>query len=111
MEKWIVFRKPYDFNVESRDIPIEKDLMLTEPEVSRDRSLLASLEHISDLRVASEDAEYEDTEDDIVPLYLHVPKSKTGCPKFCITINVEVTRAGRQIRQGCRKSFICQSRR
>ena len=65
MEKWIVFRKPYDFNVESRDIPIEKDLMLTEPEVSRDRSLLASLEHISDLRVASEDAEYEDTEDDI----------------------------------------------
>merc|ERR1711971_674115 len=103
--------KPYDFNVESRDIPIVEDLMLTEPEVSRDRSLLASLEHISDLRVASEDAEYEDTEDDIVPLYLHVPKSRTGCPKFCITINVQVTRAGRQIRQGCRKSFICQSRR
>ena len=83
--------------------------MLTEPEVSRDRSLLASLEHISDLRVA-EEAEY-DLEDDIVPLYLHVPKSRTGCPKFCITINVEVTRAGRQIRQECRKSFICQSQR
>ena len=83
--------------------------MLTEPEVSRDRSLLASLEHISDLRVA-EEAKY-DLEDDIVPLYLHVPKSRTGCPKFCITINVEVTRAGRQIRQGCRKSFICQSQR
>ena len=90
-------------------IPIEEDLMLTEPDASRDRSLLASLEHISDLRV-NDEAEY-DLEDDIVPLYLHVPKSRTGCPKFCITINVEVTRAGRQIRQGCRKSFMCQSRR
>ena len=100
-------------------IPIEDDLMLTEADdsgdSSRDRSLLASLAGISDLRVADkkydlQEEEY-DLEDDIVPLYLHVPKSRTGCPKFCITINVEVTRAGRQIRQGCRRSFMCQTRR
>ena len=93
-------------------IPIEEDLMLTDPEDSndvttRDRSMLASLEEMADLTVKED----YDLEDDIVPLYLHVPKSRAGCPKFCITINVEVTRAGRELRQGCRRSFICQAQR
>ena len=52
----------------------------------------------------------EDDEDDVVPIYLHIPKSK-GCPKFCISINVEITRAGRKINSKCRKSFICNARK
>jgi len=51
-----------------------------------------------------------DDEDDVVPIYLHIPKSK-GCPKFCISINVEITRAGRKINSKCRRSLLCNSRK
>ena len=50
----------------------------------------------------------EEKGDDIIPIYLHIPKVE-GCPKFCISINVEVTRAGRKIQPKCRKSLLCNN--
>ena len=50
----------------------------------------------------------ESPEDDIIPIYLRIPKSKK-CRKFCLTVSVEVSRAGRQLKPTCRKSLLCNS--
>ena len=86
-----ICRKAYDYNVLSRNIGLQE-----EPS--------EEAEDEAELRSSGE------AEEDIVPLYLHIPRS-AGCPKFCISLKVEITRAGRQIKQHCRKSFICKTKR
>ena len=88
----VTIRKAYDYNVLSRNIGLQEE----PSEEAEDEAELRS----------SGEAEMED----IVPLYLHIPRS-AGCPKFCISLKVEITRAGRQIKQQCRKSFICKTKR
>ena len=89
---FVTIRKAYDYNVLSRNIGLQE-----EPSLEAE-------EEEAELRSS------EEAEEDIVPLYLHIPRS-AGCPKFCISLKVEITRAGRQIKQQCRKSFICKTKR
>ena len=88
----VTIRKAYDYNVLSRNIGLQEE---PSEEAEEDEAELRSSEK---------------AEEDIVPLYLHIPRS-AGCPKFCISLKVEITRAGRQIKQHCRKSFICKTKR
>ena len=89
---FVTIRKAYDYNVLSRNIGLQE-----EPSEEAE-------EEEAEMRSSGEEVE------DIVPLYLHIPRS-AGCPKFCISLKVEITRAGRQIKQQCRKSFICKTKR
>ena len=88
---FVTIRKAYDYNVLSRNIGLQEE----PSEEAEDEEEMRSS---------------EEAEEDIVPLYLHIPRS-AGCPKFCISLKVEITRAGRQIKQHCRKSFICKTKR
>jgi hypothetical protein len=40
-----------------------------------------------------------------IPIYLELPTNE--CPKFCIQVNVEITRMAKQIRTRCRSSVLC----
>ena len=44
-----------------------------------------------------------------IPIYLELPNHE--CPKFCIRVNVEITRMAKQIGTRCRSSAYCNSRR
>jgi len=54
----------------------------------------------------------DDIEDAIrhIPIYLEIPGLE--CPKYCIRIHVEITRAGREMRlPRCRSSQLCNSKK
>ena len=111
--------KMYDFNVVSKhtENPLDQ---------AQERSLLVDLEDYQDNIAQTSQSSLADEiteefsgilntpipeeaeEEDIIPLYLHIPKS-AGCPKFCISINVEITRTGRQIKTECRKTLVCKT--
>ena len=112
-------RKMYDFNVVSkhsentleqaqeRSLPVDlEDYQDNIAQTSQSSLADEITEEFSGIQntPTPEDAE----EDDIIPLYLHIPKS-AGCPKFCISINVEITRTGRQIKTECRKTLVCKT--
>ena len=107
-------RKIYDFNVVSKDTenPLEQ---------AQERSLPIDFEDYHDNVAQTSQSSMDDEiteemstatpeaeEEDIIPIYLHIPKS-AGCPKFCISVNVEITRTGRQIKTECRKTFVCKT--
>ena len=107
-------RKIYDFNVVSKDTenPLEQ---------AQERSLPIDFEDYHDNVAQTSQSSMDDEiteemstatpeaeEEDIIPIYLHIPKS-AGCPKFCISLNVEITRTGRQIKTECRKTFVCKT--
>ena len=107
-------RKMYDFNVVSKHTegPVDH---------AQERSLPVDIEDYQDnvSKTSQSSLVYEITEEssnltpdyeaeDVIPLYLHIPK-RAGCPKFCISINVEITRTGRQINTECRKTLVCKT--
>ena len=111
-------RKMYDFNVVSkhtespvdqaqgRILPVDfEDYQDYQDNIAQtSQSSLAADEITEEFSTPTPDAE----EEDVIPIYLHIPKS-TGCPKFCISINVEITRTGRQIKTQCRKTLVCKT--
>ena len=102
----------YDFNVMSELVeenPQERSIPIVNDDISsKDRTKIKYMRNPQKEKYKSDNDAAEDVKDDVIPLYLHIPKSKE-CPKFCITINVEITRTGRQIQSKCRKSLICKS--
>ena len=107
-------RKMYDFNVMSQhtESPVDQAQERALPvdfEDYQDNIAQTSQSSLADeiteeFSTPTPDAE----EEDVIPIYLHIPKS-TGCPKFCISINVEITRTGRQIKTQCRKTLVCKT--
>ena len=107
-------RKMYDFNVVSRKTDIA-------PDIAEERSMPVSYDNqvttvtpesfkIDDIaNVGSVVNIPEDgADEDVIPIYLHIPRS-AGCRKFCISIKVEITRTGRQLKTECRRSLVCQT--
>ena len=109
-------RKMYDFNVVSKhtENPVDQAQERSLPvdfEDYQDNMAQTSQSSMADeiteeISTATPEAE----EEDVIPIYLHIPKS-AGCPKFCISVNVEITRTGRQIKTECRKTLICKTNR
>ena len=109
-------RKMYDFNVVSKhtENPVDQAQERSLPvdfEDYQDNMAQTSQSSMADeiteeISTATPEAE----EEDVIPIYLHIPKS-AGCPKFCISVNVEITRTGRQIKTQCRKTLVCKTNR
>ena len=109
-------RKMYDFNVVSKHTENPMDQ-------AQERSLPVDFEDYHDNLAQTSQSSMDDEiteemstatpeaeEEDVIPIYLHIPKS-AGCPKFCISLNVEITRTGRQIKTECRKTLVCKTNR
>lgn len=103
--------KTYDFNVMSELIgynPQERSISISNEDTGvKAKSHFENRKVLRNPQDEKDKSDNEDVKDDIVPLYLHIPKSKE-CPNFCISINVEISRTGRQIQSKCRKSLICK---
>lgn len=107
-------RKMYDFNVVSRKTDIA-------PDIAEERSMPVSYDN-QVTTVTPESFKIDDiasvgsvvnipedgADEDVIPIYLHIPRS-AGCRKFCISIKVEITRTGRQLKTECRRSLVCQT--
>ena len=113
------FKKAYDYKVTSEKMPGEPDSPLArilperkeeeeEEEIMITSDTQQSQSSNDKIDASDKSIESSSGQDDIIPLFLHIPKSTT-CPKFCITVNVQITRTGRQIKNECRKSFICRT--
>ena len=112
-------RKKYDFNVVSKhtETPVDQAqerALPVEFEDYQDNLAQTSQSSLAD-EVTQEfsgglntPTPADDGEEDVIPIYLHIPKS-AGCPKFCISINVEITRTGRQIKTECRRTLVCKT--
>ena len=108
------FTKKYDFNVMSEVVendPQERSIPIVNDDInSKFRTKKKYMRNPQDEKDKPVNDDIKEGKDDIIPLYLHIPKSKE-CPNFCITINVEITRTGRQIKSKCRKSLICKNKK
>ena len=113
-------RKMYDFNVVSKhtDSPVDEaqeralpvDFEYYQDDIGQTSQSSLAAEITEEFSGALNTPTPEDAEEeDVIPIYLHIPKS-AGCPKFCISINVEITRTGRQIKTECRKTLVCKTR-
>ena len=102
--------KVYDYNVMSKD-PADVAQERSVPVNSEDFQLSSQTEQsfkIDAIAEENEDVTTSSPDEDVIPMYLHIPRT-SGCRKFCISINVEITRTGRQIKTKCRKSLVCKT--
>ena len=100
--------KMYDFNVMSKDLAdIAQERSV--PVISEDSQVSSQTEQSFGFdAISEENATTDSPDEDIIPIYLHIPRA-SDCRKFCISINVEITRTGRQIKTKCRKSLVCKT--
>ena len=109
-------RKMYDFNVVSKhtenplDQAQERSLPVDFEDYQDNLAQTSQSPMAEEITEEMSTATPEAEEEDIIPIYLHIPKS-AGCPKFCISLNVEITRTGRQIKTECRKTLVCKTNR
>ena len=108
-------RKMYDFNVVSKhtenpmDQAQERSLPVDFEDYQDNLAQTSQSPMAEEITEEMSTATPEAEEEDVIPIYLHIPKS-AGCPKFCISVNVEITRTGRQIKTECRKTLVCKTR-
>ena len=109
-------RKMYDFNVVSKhtenplDQAQERSLPVDFEDYQDNLAQTSQSPMAEEITEEMSTATPEAEEEDVIPIYLHIPKS-AGCPKFCISLNVEITRTGRQIKTECRKTLVCKTNR
>ena len=100
--------KMYDYNVMSKDLADmaqERSVPVEDPQVSSQTEQSFRFDANSEV---NKEATTGSPDEDIIPIYLHIPRA-SDCRKFCIAINVEITRTGRQIKTKCRKSLVCKT--